>query len=103
MTKSLLITAVLFALMTSTEASKVIGNAVGSNRAQSIPGRILIGLLFAIILSLVIKRTGYVLTGSEVSFEPVKTSIESCYGGVPPSNPLPDIPVTTDADIAHRA
>ena len=33
----------------------------------------------------------------------VETNSLSCYGGMPPSDALPDLPPVTDKDIAHRA
>jgi len=32
----------------------------------------------------------------------VDTNVLSCYGGMPPTNALPEIPPVTENDIAHH-
>ena len=124
--------ALLFALVSSPKSYELVRNSVGllnksvkdalatASGRPKILGLIIQGIIFAFLLRFVVKRAGYLnagqtgpLSGTIVyeanpdfmgpGADPSSTPALDCYGGMPKSDPLPNIPPVTDADIAHRA
>ena len=135
MTITSLYPAVLFALISSPQTYELVRKLVGainkgwqdliataSGRPNPL-GLLIHSLLFAFLLSLLVKRGGYTppylnagqtgaLSGTIISEgnetfmgpgpDPSTTPALQCYGGMPPSDALPLIPPVTEKDIAHR-
>ena len=95
--------------------------ATASGRPNPL-GLLLHSIIFGLIVNLSMKRAGYtppylnagqtgplsdtIASEANTTFmaegQDVDTNVLSCYGGMPPSDALPDIPPVTDQDIAHR-
>ena len=127
-----LYTVILFAIVSSPQSYELVRNFVGllnkslqdafatASGRPKILGLIIHGIVFALLLNFVTKRAGYLnagqtgpLSGTIVyeanpdfmgpGADPSSTPALDCYGGMPKSDPLPEIPPVTEADIAHRA
>ena len=108
----------LFSMINKTWGALI---ATSSGRPNPL-GLLVHSILFGFIVNLSMNRAGYTppylnagQTGplsntiaSEanetfmVGGKDVDTNVMSCYGGMPPSDALPDIPPVTEQDIAHR-
>ena len=118
--------ALLFAIVSSPKMYEFVRNLVGylnkswqdliatASGRPNITGLILHALIFACLLRFVARRAGYLNAGQTGALSGTlissmndvfmgATTEKDCSLKVPPSDPLPDIPPTTEADIAQRA
>ena len=121
--------ALLFAIVSSPKMYEFVRNLVGylnkswqdliatASGRPNIAGLILHALIFACLLRFVTQRAGYLNAGQTGALSGTLISgmndmfmgkgdaatEKDCSLKVPPSDPLPDIPPTTESDIAHRA
>ena len=118
--------ALLFAIISSPKMYEIVRKLIGylnkswqdliatASGRPNVVGLILHALIFAFLLRFITQRAGYLNAGQTGALSGTlissmndmfmgKTTEKECNLKVPPSDPLPDIPPVTEADIAHRA